>query len=119
MIKELASNNFSIANGKVTLKGVSKPGLVLIWAGFCGHCTRFKPVYNQIDQALDGGFQLYALEDKQMQKELGQSLGIRGYPTLKFIDSKGTVGPEYNGERTMQSILEHICKFYHFCMATF
>ncbi len=105
-------------NNKILIKGVSKPCILLIWANWCGHCNRFKPVYNELEQRLGDGFTVLALEDTQIQNSaVTNALGVQGFPTIKFVDASGNIVADYTGDRSMSDLLTHICKFYHYCVA--
>ena len=91
------------------------PGMLFVFANWCGHCARFKPTYTELDKRIGKDFDIMALEDKNMSTSVSQALGIQGFPTLKFVDQHGKITDEYNGARDLDSILGHICKFYHKC----
>ena len=116
MIRELKTRDLKIKGDSVVISGVTEPGMVLIWAGFCGHCTRFKPVYNELDKKIGKGFTMLALEDKQIGGAvMANAIGLQGYPTIKFVDQNGKIGTEYTGSRSMKDLLQHVCKHYHKC----
>lgn len=117
MIRELSAVDIDLSSGKAVIKGVSQPGMLLVWAGFCGHCTRFKPVYSELDKKLGKGFQLMAIEDKKITSaKLNSALGVQGYPTILWIDGSGRISGSYNGDRSIKTLLDYICKFYHKCV---
>ncbi len=118
-MSELSINNFSVKNGAVYLNGVRSPGMLLIHAKWCPHCTRFIPVFNKLRNKLQGKFMALAIEDGELKKNLqvGKALDFQGYPTLKFFDQNGKIIGEYNGDRTEGDILSHVCKVYHHCVA--
>jgi thiol-disulfide isomerase/thioredoxin len=118
MIRELKKADLILSGDKILIKGSTKPGILLVWASWCGHCSRFKPVYNELDQKLNGGFTVLALEDTQIENaSISNALGVQGFPTIKFVDGSGRITADYNGDRSMPDLLDHICKFYHHCVA--
>lgn len=112
VMRVLKSSDFQ-SNGRI--KGMNGPGILLVWAAFCGHCTRFKPTYAQLDARLGDAFNVMTLEDKDMSQNISQYLGIKGFPTLLFVDGTGAIAKEYKGDRSLQSLLAGICDFYHVC----
>jgi thiol-disulfide isomerase/thioredoxin len=114
--RNLQSSDFNVNNQGTFVKGMGgKPGILLVFSNGCGHCTRFKPTFAQLDSRIGRDFNVVALEDKNMSSQIATSLGIQGYPTLKFFDKSGKIVGEYSGDRSLNSLLEYICKFYHAC----
>lgn len=94
------------------------PGMLLIYANWCGHCVRFKPTFNQIHKKIGKDFSMASIEhgDFENDKDFIKALNFRGYPSIKFFDQHGQIIGDYNNERNESSILSHICKVYHHCM---
>lgn len=117
MIQQLNANDFTINNGTVTVKGQNKPGMLLIMANWCGHCTRFKPVYADLDSRIGKDFSITSIEEGQFSQNinLANTLKISGFPTIKVFDKNGVITGTYNEGRDLQSLLAFICKFYHTC----
>lgn len=94
------------------------PGLLLIYANWCGHCNRFKPVFNEIVQQMGDKFPCMSIEHTELEKnqKLMTDLDFQGYPTIKFFDQHGKILGDYNGDRDKKSILSHICNIYHHCI---
>ena len=111
-------NNIMIS--QTIMKG--QPGLLLLWADFCGHCHHFIPDFQNISQQLNSGsvkFPCLALENKELKKNpnVGQALSIEGFPTLMWVKSDGSIlKQQYNGNRDVQTLLKYICQFYHQCV---
>ncbi len=115
MVRQLEASDLSVSGDKVLIKGVTKPGMLLTWAAFCSHCTRFKSTYAQLHSRIGNDFEILAVEDKKLPRDAAYAMSIQGYPTLKFVDQSGKVTEEYNEPRDIDSLLAHICKFYHKC----
>ncbi len=116
MIKELSDKDFIIDNNSVYLK-TKGPGMILLWAKWCGHCHNFLPSYAKLDEKIGNGFVLTSMEEYMFgtNPELANTLGIRGFPTIKFFNEQGKIVTDYSGARDLQSLLSYICKFYHHC----
>jgi thiol-disulfide isomerase/thioredoxin len=117
--------NSSIMNGN--------PGFLLIYATWCNHCVRFKPVYEQLNAKLNntsinnkqfGGsqqlvnFPCLAIESLELDANptLSKALKFQGFPTLKAIGKDGKVLGDYKGDRDIVSLLNNVCTFYHHCI---
>lgn len=117
---KLKNKDFSFDNKNVYIdKKITKgnPGLLLIYANWCGHCTRFKPTYNQICKQMGSKFPCVSIEHADLQNDdkLISKLDFQGYPTIKFFDQHGKILGDYNGNRDKESMLKHICNVYHHC----
>ena len=95
----------------------NNPGMLLIYADWCGHCQRFKPVFNEIHTKIGNNFSCVSINDVELERnpDLSKALAFRGFPTIKFFDQNGKITQDYTGDRESSEILGHICKFYHRC----
>lgn len=120
----LVHTDFSVNNeGDVYVKNPSEiPGMILIWANWCGHCTYFKPTYVDICTKLNGNgivkYPCIAIEDEELKKNPNvlQNLNVQGYPTIKFFDQHGKIIGDFTGERKVSVILNTICDVFHQCI---
>lgn len=76
-----------------------KAKVLLFKATWCGHCTRFEPIWKSVSSKYSNkyDFQVYDVDEPE-HKEYFKQYNIKGYPTIKF-EHKGDV-IEYKGERT-------------------
>jgi thioredoxin 1 len=77
---ELTGENFeSVADGS---------GLVLVdfWAGWCGPCRMFGPVFERVSERHPDA--VFGKVDTEAQPELAGSFGISSIPTLMIIRDK-------------------------------
>lgn len=89
--------------------GSGKPDLILFKADWCGHCQRFKPVWNQIKNSFNKvNYREFDADiDKTVIEKYNMSgYKISGYPTIML--KKGENMIEYNGERNQESIVNFI-----------
>lgn len=116
-MKELKSTDFKLNNNIVSIKNVKGPGMLLIWAKWCGHCTKFKPTYTKLSEYLGNSFPCFAIEDTQIKHAefLQKGLDFKGFPTIKLIDATGKVTETYSGSRDLDDILTFICTKYSYC----
>lgn len=110
------NNNGKLAIKKNKING--SPGMLLIYANWCGHCVRFKPTFNKIHNKIGTDFTMASIEHGDFEKdsEFIKLLNFRGYPSIKFFDQQGNIIGDYKGDRDESAILNHICKVYHHCM---
>ena len=85
------------------------PTLVLFYMDGCGHCTDFKPVWEQLVPELErGGVKCLGLNYKDHAEMIRQE-GVAGFPTIKFYPH-GFPGKsvDYSGARTREGILDFL-----------
>jgi thiol-disulfide isomerase/thioredoxin len=120
--KQLKSSDFKVTkNGVYVNQKVNggNPGMLLIFANWCGHCQRFKPTFNELCKQLGDEFSCTSIEDSNLDdNDLKTALDFKGYPTIKFFDQNGKIIGDYNkGDRSKQAMLDHICDLYHHCIS--
>lgn len=88
-------------------------GVALFYADWCGHCKRFKPLYEGFAKQASGNFQVAQIDFAKARKndrENGTSKcqkfasSVKGYPTVLFI--KDGAAEEYNGERSIEGLMK-------------
>jgi thiol-disulfide isomerase/thioredoxin len=119
--QKLKSSHFKVSGNQVYVDPKihgGNPGLLLIYANWCGHCQRFKPTFNDLCRQLGKDFPCTSIEDSDMDDDnLKSALNFRGYPTIKFFDQSGKIIGDYNsGDRSKEALLNHICDLYHHCI---
>lgn len=118
MHKDITKNNFQINNNQVTIKNIQKPGMLFVHADWCGHCTRFMPIFKEISSQIGNDFTFLAIESKNLDDKTSRALEVKYFPTIKFFNQNGQVIGTYpeNQARTKRDILDYICKVYHKCI---
>ena len=80
--------------------------VMLFYADWCGHCTTFKPIWQELKKTFDvNGIEHSDFEDTKNKEEMSR-YNIGSYPTIK-IEENGEV-TEYNGLRDYNSILSYL-----------
>ena len=85
--------------------GEAKKPLVikLFWVDWCGHCQRFKPVWNKLKRENTEDVN-YVDVNCEKEKELAQKEGIQGFPTIRLYDADGALLEELEGSRDEENI---------------
>lgn len=118
----LKPSDFTINNnGKLAIKRNKingQPGMLLIYANWCGHCVRFKPTFNKINDKIGKDFAMASIEynDFKDNSQFIKLLNFKGYPSIKSFDQYGNIIGDYNGNREESSVLDYACKTYHHSM---
>lgn len=89
-----------------------KCSLKLFYADWCGHCQRFKPVFDgELSDAVKKEGLPCTLEkiDCDKNADMAKKYNIKGFPTLIFENEKNDV-VEYQGERTADAIVKFLKK---------
>jgi len=89
-----------------------KCSLKLFYADWCGHCQKFKPVFDgELSDAVKKEGLPCTLEkiDCDKDKAMAKKYDIKGFPTLIFENEKNDV-VEYQGERTADAIVRFLKK---------
>ena len=120
----LKASDFQIAEGRVYInsrKINNKPGMLLIFANWCGHCHRFMGTFNDISDSIGKNFVCTSIESEQLNgnENLSSALNFRYFPTIKFFDQHGSIISDYpeDMKREKKDVLNYICKVYHHCVS--
>lgn len=65
--------------------------LVLVYADWCGHCQRFKPMMSQLEKLGNRSIQMARVRDDVFpQSSLAAKNKVEGYPSLLLVNSAGS-----------------------------
>ena len=80
--------------------------ITLYHAKWCGHCTTFMPVWNDLKSTLkENNISYKSYEDGANKAEI-EKAGVNGFPTVRItVDGKTS---DYDGPRNKRSILQAI-----------
>lgn len=121
MVHHLTHKDFELGRKvQIVKRGMrGQPGILLVWAEWCGHCIRFKPDFERLSKILGKDFRCAMLESKQLEAspQLNARLKVEGFPTLKFFDQEGSIIADYpaRAPRDIDTMLKYICDVYHKC----
>ena len=92
--------------------------LVLVYADWCGHCQRFKPIMKDLEKDKKRSIQTARIRDDVFPKSQLSSEKIEGYPTLMLVKNSGEVTnfktesgqvtnaiPDYNDKEKMTALV--------------
>ncbi len=65
--------------------------LAFVYADWCGHCQRFKPTMEKLENLPGRSVQTVRIRDDMFPKTSLSSAKIEGYPTLMLVDKTGKV----------------------------
>ena len=76
--------------------------LVLVYADWCGHCQRFKPMMDQLEGCKDRSIQTARIRDDMFPKSSLANTKLEGYPSVLLVKENGDVASfkKSNGEVT-------------------
>lgn len=90
----------------------NKISILFIYADWCIHCQRFKPIFNKSKNILKN-INFYKA-DSQDEKNIGimKSFKILGFPTILLFEKNGKFVGQYQGSRdTVDSFTKELLKF--------
>lgn len=114
-VLELNSSNFDTRQKKVFhpfIKG--KKCLLFFGAPWCGYCVKASTPYKKAANVLGSSFPLCYLNCEKYP-EIGEAFGVRGYPTIVFVNNQGKVYKKYDDMRTKEAFLDGACKEAFIC----
>jgi len=110
--KSLSELDKRISIGPITL--------VFVYADWCGHCQRFKPNMDALENLSGRSIQTARIRDDMLPQSSLKNTKINGYPSLLLIDKNGqpttfkdkngevsNTIPEYNDMNKMMTIVKN------------
>jgi thiol-disulfide isomerase/thioredoxin len=82
--------------------------LVMIYADWCGHCTRFKPMMEELENSTGRSVQVARVRDNVLPQSALANIPNEGYPSLMLIKKDGTAAPFLDKEGNKTNVIpEH------------
>lgn len=91
------------------LEKSNKPVIIKSFATWCPHCTKMKPIYEELEKEL-GQKYIFAEFDVDKYQELTSQLKVSSLPTFIFIKNKKEMGREL-GEMSKEDLKKFIQKY--------
>ena len=115
-IPELDASNFS-----TFLSSQVKRTFVFFYSPHCGHCHAMRPAWENLARAtqiivledLLVPLPMLAAVDATANKALADGLQVNGYPTLLAFEPGGGAVYEYDGDRSVDSMLDFVTRRFH------
>jgi len=84
---------------------------ILLHMNGCGHCKNLMPAWDEAAKKNSTNIEMHKLEKSEDKgKELCQKHNVTSFPTLIVIDDNNDKINEYEGDRSAESLLEHLKK---------
>jgi thiol-disulfide isomerase/thioredoxin len=118
-VYELMAHNFRSENDKIILSHNltnKKYGIVKFYAPWCGHCTNMIPVLEFLAKKLPNMSKPFFVAAVNCTNTsvgndlLAKKCGIKGFPTLFFVNLDGELEDFNPSSRSIEGLLEEICK---------
>jgi thioredoxin-like negative regulator of GroEL len=94
-------------------ESTGKPGFVLFYAHWCGHCKRMKDTWNMLGRLKSEDIFVGALncanDSSPLYSETSERLGVKGYPTIKYIYPDGHL-EDYSGGRDIEDLVKFLIR---------
>lgn len=87
----------------------TKDVLVEFYAPWCGHCKSLAPIYEKVANVFKSEEDVVIANlDADNYKDLAETYGVSGYPTLKFFPKGNKAGEDYDGGREVDDFVTFI-----------
>lgn len=93
------------------VKDSTKDLFVEFYAPWCGHCKKLKPTYDLLgDKFADKKSKVVVAKFDATENDVPASAGFKvaGFPTIKFRPAGKTEWLSYEGDRSLESMIEYI-----------
>ncbi|VDB85407.1 unnamed protein product [Peniophora sp. CBMAI 1063] len=80
------------------------------YAAWCGHCKRLAPIWQQLAEKFEDAPSLIVGKMDAPENDLPPSVPFRvsGFPTLKFKPAGGRAWVDYEGDRSLESLIAFV-----------
>lgn len=91
------------------VKDPTKNVLVFFYAPWCGHCTKFKPIYSDLAKKFAGRNDLIIGQIDASANDIPSGFDVPGFPTIYFVD-KTNRSIKYDGNRELDDLINFVEK---------
>lgn len=97
--------------------GIASRSVYIVVASWCPHCKNAKPEFDAFvkhqssEDPSVGVHVIDVVSASDKEKRVAEALGVKGFPTVVFVDSHGKLNV-YRGERKAQSMIEYSKRFF-------
>jgi thiol-disulfide isomerase/thioredoxin len=81
----------------------AKRGLIFFSQSWCGWCDKTKPIFEEFSEKNTG----YIIDGKD-NEEIFDLFGVEGVPDIRMVNADGSIGKEFNMERTVANFKKFI-----------
>lgn len=86
-----------------------KAGLIMFKTDWCHFCKESLPEFKASAEMLEGKGVFFAVVDCDKSKRLAEKIGIKGFPTIFFVNKNGKLDGIYDGERSKYAFNQYMC----------
>jgi len=113
-VSELTSKDYKISGSQVTITNKlfkNKNGLIMVYAPWCPHCVSMvEPLLHLANELKNYLFKIGAINsENELNKEVVASLGVNGFPTLYYVNTKGKMKEIRSNGRSNDALLKAVC----------
>jgi len=91
------------------VKDPTKNVLVFFYAPWCGHCTKFKPIYSDLAKKFAGRNDLIIGQIDASANDIPSGFDVPAFPTIYFVD-KTNRSIKYDGNRELDDLINFVEK---------
>jgi len=102
-VKVLVAHNY-----KEIVEDSTKDVLVEYYAPWCGHCKSLAPIYDELGNFYKSIPSVVIAKIDATANDVPPSLGIRGFPTIKFFPADNKQPLDYEGPRELTDLAEFV-----------
>lgn len=116
-IKTIKASDLIVHKNSVFVNNNNKPFMIFFKASWCGHCIKFSPVYKELSLKTNS-FNFYEIDNTELDKnpKVAEILKIQGFPTLFTGNKSGLIVEQYEGNRSMDSLVSKIKTVCKYCV---
>jgi protein disulfide-isomerase A1 len=80
-----------------------------LYAPWCGHCKKLAPIWDELGEKMAGSHVVIAkMDGTENDLPVSAAFAIEGFPTLKFFKAETNEVIDYDGDRSLESLLEFV-----------